>query len=264
VFVITPSILMEALRKACISMSSIHLLIFDEAHHCRKRHPYAQIMDYYWKISDPADRPRVFGMTASPVNTKLTDDLAIVQPLRQLETALDATLVTIADLSEMQSVRFFMSLPAQEQHMWLAALAGWVVMHLSSSDSGFGCFQERVPVLQWVPEPAKEHVKYLESGPLTKDSMLHRGLQTIFHAAFRISCVRKRLLLICKEEQLNKALNVGPESQPEYLKGNHRNALRANSDRIGFWLGNGMCHCLFHQGPYCAALLLKVHSLANI
>lgn len=112
-FVITPTILMEAMRKACVCMSSIHLLIFDEAHHCRKRHPYAQVMDYYWKVPNPADRPRIFGMTASPVNTKLTDDqgksqLSIVQQLRHLETALGAAkVVTVADLTSVQSVRPF-------------------------------------------------------------------------------------------------------------------------------------------------------------
>lgn len=94
--------------------------------------------------------------------------------------------------------------------------------------------------------------------------MLHRTLQVMFSSAFRLSCLRKRLVLLSKEEQLEKLLKVPPESQPEYLKGNHKTALRANPERIGFWLGNGMCHCLFNQGPYCAALLFKVCFLTRI
>lgn len=102
-FVITPSILIEALRKACICMSSVHLLIFDEAHHCRGRHHYAQIMNYYWKVAKPEDRPRIFGMTASPV--KSMHKASIVTQLRELESAMDAKVLTVSDLTSVQAVR---------------------------------------------------------------------------------------------------------------------------------------------------------------
>ena len=51
-------------------MGSIALLIFDEAHHCNKRHFYNQVMDYY-RQACTLERPRIFGMTACPVNTKV-------------------------------------------------------------------------------------------------------------------------------------------------------------------------------------------------
>ena len=109
VFVLTPAICVEAMRKGFLALTDVSILVFDEAHHCRKRHPYAQIMHYYWKIPDPADRPRVFGMTASPVNFKLSDKSdsardAIVASVRQLEANLNARVVTISDLTEIQAV----------------------------------------------------------------------------------------------------------------------------------------------------------------
>lgn len=107
--VLTPVICVEALRKGFLSLTDVSILVYDEAHHCRKRHPYTQIMDHYWKIQDPADRPRVFGMTASPVNFKLSEKSdnardAIVESVRQLEANLDAKVVTISDLTEVQAV----------------------------------------------------------------------------------------------------------------------------------------------------------------
>lgn len=42
------------------------LLVFDEVHHARKKHPYAQIMNDHVLRELPIYRPRIFGMTASP------------------------------------------------------------------------------------------------------------------------------------------------------------------------------------------------------
>jgi endoribonuclease Dicer len=67
-------------------MEQINLLIFDEAHHTKKNHVYARyillslfvvctdkkyriIRDSYLQV-EPSKQPRIFGMTASPVDTK--------------------------------------------------------------------------------------------------------------------------------------------------------------------------------------------------
>lgn len=113
IFVLTPAIGVEAFRKGFLKMADVSIIVFDEAHHARKRHPYAQIMDYY-HLTDVSDRPRIFGMTASPVNVKLSEKEesardAIVASVRQLEDTLDAKVVTIADVSEIQAVCCFSS-----------------------------------------------------------------------------------------------------------------------------------------------------------
>ena len=65
----TPAILVDRLVKEDLTVPGIALLVFDEAHHCRKNHPYAQVMEYYWQAADAgAELPHIFGMTACPVD----------------------------------------------------------------------------------------------------------------------------------------------------------------------------------------------------
>lgn len=71
--VCTAEVLNQCLMHSFLKIEEINLLIFDEAHHTKKGHPYARIIkDYYLAQSDPSLRPRIFGMTASPVDA-ITD-----------------------------------------------------------------------------------------------------------------------------------------------------------------------------------------------
>lgn len=72
IIVCTPDVLKSCLSCSFISMRQINLLIFDEAHHAKKGHAYAQIIkDYYLADVDEQSRPRIFGMTASPVDARV-------------------------------------------------------------------------------------------------------------------------------------------------------------------------------------------------
>jgi endoribonuclease Dicer len=72
-------------------MDQISLLIFDEAHHAKKEHPFARIMrDFYITEPDKTKRPRVFGMTASPVDAKVD----VIQAAKGLEELLHARIAT--------------------------------------------------------------------------------------------------------------------------------------------------------------------------
>ncbi|KAL0297330.1 UNVERIFIED_CONTAM: Endoribonuclease Dicer3 [Sesamum radiatum] len=68
VLVMTPQILLDALRKACLSFAVCCFLILDECHRATGNHPYARIMKEFYHIS--TERPKIFGMTASPVIRK--------------------------------------------------------------------------------------------------------------------------------------------------------------------------------------------------
>lgn len=78
-------------------MEQINLLIFDEAHHTKKNHPYARIIkDFYASLEEKEQRrPRVLGMTASPVDSK-TD---VTTAAAKLEGLLHCDIVTVADAS---------------------------------------------------------------------------------------------------------------------------------------------------------------------
>jgi ERCC4-related helicase len=48
----------------------INLMIFDECHHATKSHTFNLIMREFYYRCPEQDRPKVFGMTASPMNSR--------------------------------------------------------------------------------------------------------------------------------------------------------------------------------------------------
>lgn len=75
--VCTAEVLNQCLMHSFVKIEEINLLIFDEAHHTKKGHPYARIIkDYYLAQSQPSLRPKIFGMTASPVDAITDLDVA--------------------------------------------------------------------------------------------------------------------------------------------------------------------------------------------
>ena len=75
--VCTAEVLNQCLMHSFVKMEEINLLIFDEAHHTKKGHPYARIIkDYYLAQTNPALRPKIFGMTASPVDANTDFEIA--------------------------------------------------------------------------------------------------------------------------------------------------------------------------------------------
>ncbi|KAF2838659.1 hypothetical protein M501DRAFT_1031732 [Patellaria atrata CBS 101060] len=99
VLVCTAEVLAQCLMHSFIKMEQINLLIFDEAHHAKKNHAYARIMrDYYITQPDPTKSPKIFGMTASPVDSKESVEWAAMD----LEDLLKCKIATTADLSLLQ------------------------------------------------------------------------------------------------------------------------------------------------------------------
>ncbi|KAB8231272.1 putative RNA helicase/RNAse III [Aspergillus alliaceus] len=92
VVVSTHAVLFEALTHGFVRMSQLGLLIFDEAHHCMRRHPANMIMfDFYhptMKEHGGDSVPRILGLTASPVVRSKSQDL------RTLESNLDSVCKT--------------------------------------------------------------------------------------------------------------------------------------------------------------------------
>ncbi|KAI8628167.1 hypothetical protein F5Y19DRAFT_486201 [Xylariaceae sp. FL1651] len=95
VVVCTAAVLHLCLHYSYIQMEHINLLIFDEAHHAKKNHPYARIIkDFYVALEENKHkRPRILGMTASPVDAK-TD---IATTAAQLEGLLHCEIATVVD-----------------------------------------------------------------------------------------------------------------------------------------------------------------------
>jgi len=91
IIVCTAAILHQGLTYSHVRMDQINLLIFDEAHHAKKKHPYAQIIKDFYSIADT--KPKIFSMTASPVDAQVDVNKAA----RELEGLLQSEIATVAD-----------------------------------------------------------------------------------------------------------------------------------------------------------------------
>ena len=112
VIVCTAEILRGWLHHGFIAMDQINLLVFDEAHHAKKDHPYARIiLDFYAesKKNGVTLLPKIFGMTASPVEAK-TD---VKKAASELEAMLHCEIATPKDKSSLQGYK----VTSQQEHV---------------------------------------------------------------------------------------------------------------------------------------------------
>ncbi|XP_074345959.1 endoribonuclease Dicer homolog 3a-like isoform X1 [Apium graveolens] len=103
VMVMTPQILLDALRKAFLKFEIICLLVLDECHHAIGNHPYARLMKEFYHNSE--DKPKVFGMTASPVIKKGVSSVNDSdRQISELESMLDSQIYSVDSKTEQESV----------------------------------------------------------------------------------------------------------------------------------------------------------------
>ncbi|KFY13215.1 hypothetical protein V492_03412 [Pseudogymnoascus sp. VKM F-4246] len=116
VIVCTAEVLFHCLHHSFIAMKQINLLIFDEAHHAKRNHAYARIIkDFYASEPDQSLLPRIFGMTASPVDarTNIKRGAAELEALlhSQIATASNASLLRYANKTTKEEVARYDPLP---------------------------------------------------------------------------------------------------------------------------------------------------------
>ncbi|KAJ7043100.1 hypothetical protein C8F04DRAFT_1287110 [Mycena alexandri] len=90
IFVMTPQIFLNLITHSLWTITKVSLIIFDECHHARKNHPYNGIMREYFEVA-VASRPKIFGMTASPVYN-IRDAMGA---LAALEANMDSKVVAV-------------------------------------------------------------------------------------------------------------------------------------------------------------------------
>ncbi|PWN27319.1 hypothetical protein BDZ90DRAFT_279680 [Jaminaea rosea] len=92
VVVCTAQVFLNALSHAYLSLSSVNLIVFDEAHHVVGDDVYRRIMDHY-RLLLPRVRPKIFGMTASPL---LTSTKSLEVASSRLESILDSKIFALS------------------------------------------------------------------------------------------------------------------------------------------------------------------------
>ena len=91
--IMTPQIYLNSLRSGYLNISDFSLMIFDECHHCSKKHPYMNLMLEFYHPSPT--KPKVLGLTASPVIDANIDQEEMVKSLQELRTNLDCDFAPI-------------------------------------------------------------------------------------------------------------------------------------------------------------------------
>ncbi|KAK2391994.1 dicer [Trifolium repens] len=100
VMVMTPQILLDALRKAFLSIEMIRLMVLDECHWASGNHPYAKLMAEFYHQAN--EKPKIFGMTASPVGKRgVSSTLVCKDQISDLENILDSKSYVVEDRTEM-------------------------------------------------------------------------------------------------------------------------------------------------------------------
>lgn len=84
VIVSTHAVLADALNHGFVRMPQLALLVFDEAHHCMRRHAANKIMQFHYHPTrvkfGPHAVPRILGLTASPIVRSSSQELQCVLP----------------------------------------------------------------------------------------------------------------------------------------------------------------------------------------
>ncbi|WVZ67722.1 hypothetical protein U9M48_016765 [Paspalum notatum var. saurae] len=91
VMVMTPQVLLDALRQAFMILDTVSLMIFDECHHATGNHPYTRIMKEFYHMSE--HKPNVFGVSS---------DLDCENQLSELENILDSKIHTVVEREEIE------------------------------------------------------------------------------------------------------------------------------------------------------------------
>ncbi|KAJ5337920.1 hypothetical protein N7452_004648 [Penicillium brevicompactum] len=155
VFVCTADILNHALLNGHVKIDQINLLIFDEAHHTKKEHVYAR--EYYLNV-DPTRRPRIFGMTASPVDAKCD----IAEAATQLETLMDCRIATAPN---MDLLRQYVSKPTEEEWVYQKLLPPFETELYTTLKARYGDMQHLSGTFQFA------YVASSELGPWCADQV---------------------------------------------------------------------------------------------
>ena len=185
IIVCTADILLYCLHHSFVKMAQINLLIFDEAHHTKKSHSYARIMKDFYAPLEKADlrRPRILGMTASPIDSKskhVDIEAARLEGLLHSEiTTVDYTqFSTVINPPEDTIAHYFVRGPSFETSLWqkLSTLVGdnpilsklFVYSEKCTKELGPWC-ADRVWQLCLTEEVIKKVLARLEKGFTTSE-----------------------------------------------------------------------------------------------
>ncbi|KAL8618754.1 hypothetical protein ACOMHN_015164 [Nucella lapillus] len=108
VIVTTAAFCQNLLQDEVLRWANFSLVVFDEAHHCTKNHPYNRLLSEHHNPLPGRQRPKVLGLTASPAGRPTEEEtLAMLKTL--LENLGGATIAIIEDKEAKEQLDTFSS-----------------------------------------------------------------------------------------------------------------------------------------------------------
>ena len=96
VIVMIHEIFRLVIQHGFLPLSKVNLLIFDEAHHAAKNHPYREIMSYF-DTCPLENRPKILGLSASLINSSISPD-QLEEQIVKLEKTMRSRCDTSCDI----------------------------------------------------------------------------------------------------------------------------------------------------------------------
>ncbi|EPS68764.1 hypothetical protein M569_06005, partial [Genlisea aurea] len=106
VFIMTPQVMLDALRKAYIKLDLFCVVIIDECHEATGNHPFAKILkEFYVK---KLEGPKIFGITSSlAIRRSSSSENAKKERIAELESLLNSQVHIVEDSSGLEEVFSF-------------------------------------------------------------------------------------------------------------------------------------------------------------
>ncbi|KAM7525882.1 hypothetical protein LguiA_015784 [Lonicera macranthoides] len=191
VLVMTPKILLDALRHSFLKLEMIRVLIFDECHNAKGKHPYACIMKefYHRLLATKYQPPRILGMTASLVKAKGSGfALDYWKQIRELENLMNSKIYTCVNESVLAEY-----MPSSTTKLKLyedmdipSTLSKGLMHALTSLREKYELSIERSTILETSAESAKLRLTKLFNN--FEFCMKELGVWLAFKAAESLSC----------------------------------------------------------------------------
>ncbi|KAI0059136.1 P-loop containing nucleoside triphosphate hydrolase protein [Artomyces pyxidatus] len=211
VLVMTAQIFLNILTHSYCTLKNVSLIIMDECHHTRKNHPYNGVMKEYFQLSGQ-DRPKIFGMTASPTwSTKRPEEA-----LATLEKNLDAKVITVKQHAE--ELHYHSPKPIEVVRAFPPPPEAFLEYPVPSIWSRFD--RSKIPItidIPWDSLLVRYDVTKHNLGPFAAELFLHSDLQARVVQLMQASnenemeILRMQYLSVSEEGMMDTAKKIAPE-----------------------------------------------------
>ncbi|XP_063400411.1 uncharacterized protein LOC134685007 [Mytilus trossulus] len=119
VIIVTAAFYENLLLREILRWNDTSLVVFDEAHHCIKNHPFNKLLQGYHRKCPKQTRPKLLGLTASPAGRDSVDET--VRMLHQLMDNLGGALIALVEENTYELKKYQSSAQIDPQYIAMSS-----------------------------------------------------------------------------------------------------------------------------------------------